>query len=107
MDHETTAGSWSMVDLRPWGHVTALRLGRSEVVMIAHTHRERERSSLGFSPIVPLGGRVAETATRRCSIEAASGAPMGRWFRARGGEIGAGVDAVDNGGALIAPFIGA
>jgi hypothetical protein len=71
------------------------------------THRERERSSLGFSPIVPLGGRVAETATRRCSIEAASGAPMGRWFRARGGEIGAGVDAVDNGGALIAPFIGA
>jgi hypothetical protein len=72
-----------------------------------HTQRERERSSLGFSPIVPLGGRVAETATRRCSIEAASGAPMGRWFRARGGEIGAGVDAVDNGGALIAPFIGA
>jgi hypothetical protein len=71
------------------------------------TQRERERSSLGFSPIVPLGGRVAETATRRCSIEAASGAPMGRWFRVRGGEIGAGVDAVDNGGALIAPFIGA
>jgi hypothetical protein len=81
--------------------------------VIAHTHRERERerererSSLEFSPIAPLGGGVAETATRWFSIEAASGAPMGRWFRARGGEIGAGVDAVDNGGALIAPFIGA
>jgi hypothetical protein len=35
----------------------------------------------------------------------AGGAPMGRWFRLRGGEIEASVDVVDNGGALVAPFI--
>jgi hypothetical protein len=53
-----------------------------------------------------LGGRVAEMATRRRSIEAASGALMGRWFRVRGREIGAEVGAVDNGGALVTPFTG-
>jgi hypothetical protein len=31
---------------------------------------------------------------------------MGIWFQARGGEIGAEVVAVDNGGALVVPFIG-
>jgi hypothetical protein len=36
----------------------------------------------------------------------ADGSLMGRWFRARGGDIGAGVDAVDNGDSLIEPFIG-
>jgi hypothetical protein len=36
-------------------------------------------------------------ATRRRSTEVASGALMGRWFRAQGGEIGARVGAVDNG----------
>jgi hypothetical protein len=45
-------------------------------------------------------------ATRRCSIEAAGGAPMERWFRTRGGDNEARVGAVDNEGALIAPFIG-
>jgi hypothetical protein len=68
--------------------------------------RERERRSLGFSLMMSLEGGAAEMATRRHSIEAAGGAPMGRWFRASGGEIGAGVDAVDNGGALITTFIG-
>jgi hypothetical protein len=63
---------------------------------------EREGSS-GFSPMTPLGGGVAEMVTRRCSIEAAGGAPMRRWFSARGGEIRAGVGALDNGGA---DFIG-
>jgi hypothetical protein len=42
--------------------------------------------------------------TQRRSIEAVGGAMMGRWFRARGGEIRAGVDAIDNGGALVTPF---
>jgi hypothetical protein len=32
--------------------------------------------------------------------------PMGRLFWTRGGEIEAGVGVVDNGGALIVPFIG-
>jgi hypothetical protein len=45
-------------------------------------------------------------ATCRRSIEAAGGAPMERWFRARGGDNEARVGAVDNGGALITPFIG-
>jgi hypothetical protein len=44
--------------------------------------------------------------TRRCSIEATGGAPMERWFWARGGDNEARVGAVDNKGALIAPFIG-
>jgi hypothetical protein len=44
-------------------------------------------------------------ATRRRSTEVVNGAPMGRWFRARG-EIGAGVGVVENEGALVAPFIG-
>jgi hypothetical protein len=48
--------------------------------------------------MAPLGGGVVEMLTRRCSIEAASGAPIGRWFRARGEEIGVEVGVVDNGG---------
>jgi hypothetical protein len=43
--------------------------------------------------------------TRQRSKEVAGGAPMGRLFRARGGEIGVGVSAVDNGGVLVMPFI--
>jgi hypothetical protein len=42
--------------------------------------------------------------TRQRSTEAASGAPMGRWFRVRRGEIGVRVGAMDNGGALDAPL---
>jgi hypothetical protein len=61
---------------------------------------ERERRSSGFSPMAPLGGRAAEMAGRRRSTVAAGGAPMARWFRARGGEIRVEVGAVDNGGAL-------
>jgi hypothetical protein len=53
-----------------------------------------------------LGGGTAEMDTRQCSIDVAGGALIERWFRTRGGEIGAEVDAVDNGGALITPFIG-
>jgi hypothetical protein len=45
-------------------------------------------------------------ATRQCSIEAAGDASMGRWFWVRGGEIGPGMSAVDNGGAFVASFIG-
>jgi hypothetical protein len=70
------------------------------------SERETERRSSGFSPMTPLGGRAVEMATRRRSTEVVGGAPMERWFWARGGEIGAGVGAVDNGSALIAPFIG-
>jgi hypothetical protein len=55
--------------------------------------------------MAPLGGRATEMTTRRRSIEAVGGAPMGRWFRVRG-EIGTGMGAMDNGGALIAAFIG-
>jgi hypothetical protein len=60
--------------------------GRSrawEVIVIARRERERERPS-GFSPMVPLGDRAMEMATRCCLIEAAGGAPMGRWFWVRG-----------------------
>jgi hypothetical protein len=56
--------------------------------------------SSGFSPMVPLGGKAMEMATQRRSIEAVSDAPMVTWFRARGGEIGAVMSAVDNEGAL-------
>jgi hypothetical protein len=56
--------------------------------------------------MMPLGDGVAEMPTRRRSTEATSGSPMGRWFQTRGGEIGAGVGAVNNEGALIASFIG-
>jgi hypothetical protein len=56
--------------------------------------------------MAPLGGGVAEMATRRRSTEATGGAPIGRWFRVQGGEIEAGVGAVDNEGSLIVPFIG-
>jgi hypothetical protein len=48
---------------------------------------------------------AAEMATRRCSTEAAGGAPMERWFWVRGCEIRARVGAGDNEGAIIAPFI--
>jgi hypothetical protein len=68
--------------------------------------RERERRSSRFSPMMPFGCGAAEMVTLRRSIEAAGGALMGRWFRAQGGEIGAGVGALDNWGALVAPFIG-
>jgi hypothetical protein len=56
--------------------------------------------------MTPLGGGVVEMATRRRSTEAGSGALMGRWSSARGGEIGVGVGTMDNGAALIASFIG-
>jgi hypothetical protein len=56
--------------------------------------------------MAPLGGGAAEMVTRRRSIETAGGAPIGRWFQVRGGEITAMVGVVDNAGALIALFIG-
>jgi hypothetical protein len=56
--------------------------------------------------MVLLGGGAAEMATRQHSIEAIGGAPIGRWFWVRGREIGSGVGVMDNGGALVAPFIG-
>jgi hypothetical protein len=67
---------------------------------------ERERRSSGFLPMAPLGGATAEMSTRRRSTKVDDGAPMGRWFWARGGEIGTGVSAIDNGAALVALFIG-
>jgi hypothetical protein len=54
------------------------RFGVQEVIMIAQ--RERERRSSGFSPMAPLRGRAVEMGTRQRLIEAADGAPMGRWF---------------------------
>jgi hypothetical protein len=78
------------------------RSGAWEVAAIA----QKERRSSGFSPMTPLGGRAVKMAGRRRSTEAANAAPMGRWFWLRGGEIGAGVGVVENGGALDA-FIGA
>jgi hypothetical protein len=77
--------------------------GAQEFIVIAQ--RERERRSSGFSQMAPLGGRAAVMATRWCTTNAVGGASMGRWFWARGGEIGAVVGAVDNGAALVAPFI--
>jgi hypothetical protein len=53
-----------------------------------------------------LRGRVVEMVTQRRSTKAVSDVLMGRWFWVRGGEIGAGMGAVDNGGALVTPFIG-
>jgi hypothetical protein len=85
------------------GLMTMGRRGRSrarEVVVIA------QRRSSGFSPMVPLGGRTVEMTTRQRSTEVAGGAQMGRWLWARGGDIGVGVGAVDNGGGLISLFIG-
>jgi hypothetical protein len=61
--------------------------------------------SSGFSPMMPHGGGAVEMTTQQRSTEASGGAPMGRWFCARR-EIGAGVGAVDNGGAFLMPFIG-
>jgi hypothetical protein len=51
------------------------RFRAREVVVIAR----RERKSSGFSPMAPLGGGVVEMVV--------GGAPMGRRFWARGGEI--------------------
>jgi hypothetical protein len=76
--------------IRSWSSVAAPGLGRS----------------LGLSPMMPLGGGAVEMATQQRSTEAISGALMGRWFWARGWEIGAEVGAMDNGGALVVPFIG-
>jgi hypothetical protein len=73
--------------------------------MIARRERERERRSLGFSPMVSLGGGAAEMVTRLRSTEATDEAPMGRWFWAQGREIGVWVGAMNNGGTLITPFI--
>jgi hypothetical protein len=65
-----------------------------EVVVIARRERERgrdqrererERSLLGFSLMMPVGGRATEMAIRRHSTQAAGGAPMERWFRTRAG----------------------
>jgi hypothetical protein len=67
-----------------------------EVAAIAR----RERRSSGFSPVAPLDDEVAEMAGRQRSTEVVGGAPMGRWFWTQGGEIGARVGAVENGGAL-------
>jgi hypothetical protein len=60
--------------------------------------------SSGFSPMTPLGGEVAKMTTRQRSTEADGGGLMERWFRARGGEIRAGVDAVDNKGCSLRAF---
>jgi hypothetical protein len=68
------------------------------VVVLAIARIERRSSE--FSPIAPLDGGAAEMAGRRRSTEAVGGAPMVRWFRARGGVIGAEVGVVENGGAL-------
>jgi hypothetical protein len=73
------------------------RSGAPEVIVIDQRERERERRSSGFSPMASLGGGAIKMVTRQRSIEAVGGAPMGRWFRARGGEIGGGVCVVDNG----------
>jgi hypothetical protein len=101
MDHRTTADSRSIMDSQPW---VAQPLqgsgGRHD-----SSERERERRSSRFSPMAPLGGGVVEMATRHHSTKATSGASMGRWFRTRG-EIGAGLIAVDNRGALLESFIG-
>jgi hypothetical protein len=56
--------------------------------------------------MMPLGGGAVEMVTQQRSTEAVDGALMGRWFWARGWEIGAEVGAMDNGGALVVPFIG-
>jgi hypothetical protein len=41
---------------------------------------KRERRSLGFSPMAPLGGGAVEMVGWWCSTEAAGGTLMGRWF---------------------------
>jgi hypothetical protein len=82
------------------------RSGAREVIVVAQRERERERRLSGFSPMTPLGGGATEMAIQQRSKEAAGGAPMGRWFRMRGGEIGVRVGTVDNRGALVVLFIG-
>jgi hypothetical protein len=56
--------------------------------------------------MAPLGGGAMKMATRQWSTEVTGDASMKRWFRARAGEIGVTIDAVDNGGGVIMPFIG-
>jgi hypothetical protein len=51
-----------------------------EVIVIAQ--RERQRRSSGLLPMAPLEDGATKMATRRCSIEATGGSPMGRWFQA-------------------------
>jgi hypothetical protein len=73
------------------------RSGSQEFVVIAWKERERERGGcLGCHQ-----WRHLEMTTRQHSIEVADGALMGRWFWARGGEIGAGVSVKDNEGVLV------
>jgi hypothetical protein len=60
---------------------------------------------LKFSPMTSVGGGAVEMTIQRRSIEAAGGAPMRRWFRMRGGEIEVRMGTVDNGSALVVPFI--
>jgi hypothetical protein len=78
-------GSWDNDWLSVHGELTTMgRRNHSrawEVVVMAQ--RERERRSLGFPQMAPLGGEAAETATQRRLIEATSGALMGKWFQAR------------------------
>jgi hypothetical protein len=56
--------------------------------------------------LAPLGSGAVEMTERWRSTwrstEASGGALMERWFQTRGGEIGAGVCVVENGGALVA-----
>jgi hypothetical protein len=71
-------------------------------------HRDRseiERERGGVVRVL-TNGATAKMSTRRRSTKVDDGAPMGRWFWARGGEIGTGVSAIDNGAALVALFIG-
>jgi hypothetical protein len=90
-----------MVDSRPWGQRGHFRA--REVVVIAQREREREE----VVGVLTNGATWRQSCGNDHTTEVVGGAPisMGRWFRARGGEIGAEVGAVDNGGALVAPFI--
>jgi hypothetical protein len=71
----------SRLPLSPWwtrDHRAARPLQAREVIVIYSLKRERERTLLGFSPMVPHGGRAAEMVTQGCSTEAADCAPIGR-----------------------------
>jgi hypothetical protein len=87
-------GSQDHVWLSVYGGLVTMGLhGRSEareVIVIAQRERERESRSSGLSSMVPLGDGAAEMARWRHSTEVVGGAPMERWFRVQGGEIGAG-----------------
>jgi hypothetical protein len=76
------------------------------LVTMGRRGRSRAWDVIGVLAMAPLRGGAMEMATGLCSIEVTSGASMGRWFEARGGEIGARVDAVNIGGALVAHLIG-